>query len=156
MDSAAIVVSGLLAGAFAAALAVMFTAPPENIVPAFACGLVTWIVRGGLVASGLGVGWATVLASVAAVLVAAAATPRHVVTPVVLISAVFPIAAGVAVFNAIIALFRVSTATGVALQEASATLSANIGKAFSTFVAIAVGLQIGSTIIRSARRRREG
>ncbi len=142
--------NALCAAAMAAAFAVVFTAPLRYIVPSFCCGLAALLARDLLASGGLNVHWATVVAAIAAVIAAVALTPRHAVVPVVLITAVLPLGAAATVFNALIELLRVSSLEGAALVDASARLSASLGKAFTTFVAIALGLQIGISFVRAA------
>lgn len=153
MDAFADVLLNALCGAgFAAAMAVVFTAPRRYVAPSFLCGLTALLVRGLLSTSGMGVGVATLVASAVAVIAAVAVTPRHTVVPVVLIAAVMPLGAGAAAFHTIVQLLRISSAQGPALNDASMTLMANLGRAFTTLVAIAVGLQIGIALVPSLLR----
>jgi hypothetical protein len=75
-----------------------------------------------------------------------------------LVSGVLPLGAAVAMFNAITELMKVSSLKGEALSGASVALSANIGKVFTTSLAIALGLAAGIAIVRLFRREevREG
>ncbi|HZR26665.1 MAG TPA: hypothetical protein VFA59_23930 [Vicinamibacterales bacterium] len=152
----ALLPNALCAAGTAAMLAVVFTAPPRYVLPSFACGLAALLARDLLAASGMNVHWATAVASAGAVIAAAAVTPEHAVVPVVLIAAVLPLGAAVAVFTAMIELLRVSSVEGAALVDASVKLSASLGKAFTTFVAIALGLQIGVAAVRAARHEQDG
>ena len=92
------------------------------------------------------------------VLVAVTIIHGHVVSPAVLISGVLPLGAAVAMFNAIVALMNVSHLEGEALSGASVALIANMGKVFTTSLAIALGLGAGMAIVRLFRREevREG
>lgn len=148
--------NALYAAGTAATLAVIFTAPPRYIFPSFACGLAATLVRDLLTAGGVNVHWATLVASAAAVISAVVVTPRHAVVPVVLIAATVPLGAGIATLHAVMHLLRVSSAQGAALAEASAALAASLGRAFTTFVAIALGLQGGIALVGSRRREQEG
>jgi hypothetical protein len=96
--------------------------------------------------------WSTAVAAAVVVLVAVAILRRHVVSPVVLVSGVLPLGAAVAMFNAIAALMKVSYLQGEALNGASVMLSANMGKVFTTSLAIALGLGAGMAIVRLFRR----
>jgi hypothetical protein len=58
----------------------------------------------------------------------------------------------VAVFNVIFALIRLSTAAGDARTEYSLPFTANLAVAFTTFMAIALGLGAGLAIVRIFRR----
>lgn len=154
MDAfAGVLLNGLCGAAFAAAMAVVFTAPARYVVPSFLCGLSAQIVHGLLTTGGVGVGGATLVASAVAVVAAVAVTPRHTVVPAVLIAGVLPLGAGSAVFHTIVQLIRISSAQGPALNEASMSLMANLGRAFTTLVAIAVGLQIGIALVRPSLLR---
>ena len=70
----------------------------------------------------------------------------------VLICGVLPLGAAVAMFNLIFALMQVSSLQGEALGGASVALSANLGKMFTTSLAIAVGLAAGMAIVQLFRR----
>lgn len=144
----------LCAGVFAATLVIALTGPPRYILPAFAAGFVAYGVRAVVLATGVGINWATVPAAAAAVLVAAIVTRRHRAEPVVVISAILPLSAAVSVFAAILDLVRASQATGEALQQLSTSLTADIGAAFTTTAALVLGLQIGFSIVRFARTSR--
>ena len=145
---ATVLLNGLCGAAFAATMAVIFTAPPRYVAPAFLSGLAAQLARDLLATGGMHVGGATMVASAVAVIAAVATTPRHTVVPVVLIAAVLPLGAGIAVFHAMIQLLRLSSAQGPALAEASTTLMGHLGRAFTTFVAIALGLEIGIALVR--------
>jgi hypothetical protein len=93
-----------------------------------------------------------ILAAAVVVLVAAAVFRRHVVSPVVLVSGVLPLGAVVAMFNAIVELMKVSSHTGEMLSGASVALGANVGKVSTTSLAIALGLEVGISIVRLFRR----
>jgi hypothetical protein len=93
-----------------------------------------------------------VVAAAVVVVVAVAIVRRHTVSPVVLICGVLPLGAAVAMFNLFFALRQVSSLQGEALGEASVALSANLGKMFTTSLAIAVGLAAGMAIVRLCRR----
>ena len=152
---AGVLLNGLCGAAFAAAMAIVFTAPGRYVVPSFFCGLSAQIVRGLLTTGGMNVGGATLIASAVAVIAAVAVTPRHIVVPGVLIAGVLPLGAGAAVFHTITQLVRISSAQGAALNDASMIMMANLGRAFTTLVAIAVGLQIGIVLVRPVLRRHE-
>jgi len=92
------------------------------------------------------------IAAAVVVVLAVAIIRRHTVSPVVLICGVLPLGAAVAMSNLIFALMQVSSFTGEALSGASVALSANLGKVFTTSLAIAVGLGAGMAIVRLFRR----
>ncbi len=151
MNYAAVLLDGLLAGFFSSALGVIFTAPPRYLVPVFFCGFTGRSVRDVLLGWGFGNGWATMVASVAVVLVAAAVIRRHPVSPVALVSGVLPLAASASLFDAILDLIKVSTMKGEALHDAAISLIANAGEIFTTSLAIALGLAAGMAIVRAVR-----
>src|SRR5688572_16876509 len=92
----------LWAALFATGLAVRLTAPVRYLVPTFLCGFVGRAMRDVSMASGLSLGWATVIAAAAVVLVAVTMVRRHRVSPVVLVCGVLPLGATVAMFNLIL------------------------------------------------------
>jgi uncharacterized membrane protein YjjB (DUF3815 family) len=149
---AMIVVTAILAGAHAAAMAVVFTAPREYVVPSFICGFAARLVRDSLLVVGTGSAWATFLAATVAVLVAVMVTPRRAVPPVVLVAAVVQLAASVAVFNVFVEMLRAPSLEGPALAESAVRLNNSLGRAFTAFVAIALGLQLGVLLTRRKRR----
>jgi uncharacterized membrane protein YjjB (DUF3815 family) len=153
LDLSAILMKGLWAGFYASGLGVLLTAPPRYIVPAFLCGFAGRLARDALLSWGMGQNWSNAVAAAVVVLVAAAIIRRHAVSPVVLISGVLPLGASVGMFNAIVELMKVSSLKGEALSRASVALSANIGKVFTTSLAIALGLGAGIAIVRLFRRK---
>ena len=151
MDLGTILLQGLLAGFFAGALGVILTAPPRYLIPVFLCGFTGRFVRDALMSFGLSLNWSTMLAAAAIVLAAAAIIRRHTVSPVTLASAILPLAASSSMFDAILALMRVSASTGEALQSASVSLIFNASKLFMTSLAIALGLAFGLVIVKVIR-----
>jgi uncharacterized membrane protein YjjB (DUF3815 family) len=154
MNSLTILLNGLLAGCFSSALGVILTAPPQYLVPVFFCGFAGRFVRDGLVSVGLSLNWSTMIAAAAVVLVAAAFIRRHAVSPVALVSGVLPLAASASMFDAMLAMMRVSSSTGEPLRDASVSLISNTGKLFMTSLAIALGLAAGVVIVRVIRGER--
>ena len=152
MDLLAILINSLWAGLFAGGLGVLLAAPPRYIVPAFLCGLAGRFTRDVFMGWGMSQNWSTAVAAAVVVLVAVAILRRHVVSPVVLVSGILPLGAAVAMFNAIAALMKVSYLQGEALSGASVMLSANMGRVFTTSLAIALGLGAGMAIVRLFRR----
>ncbi len=155
MEMAVALGHAVTAAGLAASLAVVFTAPAACIVPSFVSGLATYLVRESLAGIGMHEAGATAIASATAVLVAMTVTPKRLAATVVVIAAIIPLSAGVALFAAITDLLKVSTYQGAALEEASIGLNANLARAFTTFAAIAFGLQLGFTLARLLRIRTE-
>jgi uncharacterized membrane protein YjjB (DUF3815 family) len=152
MDLPAILLNSLWAGLFASGLGVLLTAPSRYLVRTLLCGFVGRGMRDICMGWSLGQHWSTVIAAAAVVLVAVAISRRHTVSPVVLICGVLPLGAAVAMFNLILSLMRVSSATGEALTRASVVLTASLGTVFTTSLAIAIGLGAGIAIVGLLRR----
>lgn len=152
MEVPEILLNALWGGLFASGLAVSLTAPVRYLVPTFFCGFLGRGARDACVAWGLSYNWATVIAAAAVVLVASAIVRGHRVSPVVLICAVLPLGASVAMFHVIFGLMRVSSLQGEALTEASVALLSNLGKLFTGSLALALGLVAGIAIVRFFKR----
>lgn len=152
MDLLVILMNSLWAGLFAGGQGILLTAPRRYILPAFLCGFAGRFARDVFMSWGVSQNWSTAVAAAVVVLVGVAVIQRHVVSPVVVISGVLPLGAAVAMFNAIIDLMKVSSLKGEALSGASIALSANMGKVFTTSLAIALGLGAGIAIVRFFRR----
>ncbi len=155
MSALPYVLDGLWAGAFAAALALLLTAPAGYVFPTFVCGFIGRCLRDVGMAGGLGQDWATLIAAAFEVLVAAALIRgRHVshVSPVVLICGVLPLGAAVAMFQLMFALLQTSTLKGAPLEQASVAFTANLSKVFTGSLAIALGLAAGLTLVELVRR----
>ena len=158
MNLFAILTNSLWAGLFASGWGILLTAPRRYILPAFLCGFAGRFARDAFMSWGMSQNWSTAVAAAVVVLFAVAIIRRNVVSPVVLVSGILPLGAAVAMFNAIVALMKVSHLEGEALSGASVALSANMGKVFTTSLAIALGLGAGMAIVRLFRREevREG
>ena len=152
MNIAAIAQSALWAGLFSCGLGILFTSPPRQMARTFLCGLAARLTRDLLMGAGMSINWATVIAAAVLVLVAVAILREQIASPVVLFSGVIPLGAAVAMFRMIMGLVKVSTLQGDALSAASITLSADMGKVFTTTLAIAVGLGAGMAVVRLLRR----
>ncbi|MDX9788191.1 MAG: threonine/serine exporter family protein [Desulfobacterales bacterium] len=155
MDLLAILMNSLWAGLFAGGLGILLTAPPRYIVPAFLSGFAGRFVRDAFMSWGMNQNWSTAVAAAVVVWVAVILIRGHEVSPVVMISGVLPLGAAVAMFNGIVELMRVSSIQGEALSGASVALIANMGKVFTTSLAIALGLGAGVAITRLFRREGE-
>ena len=152
MDLLAILMNSLWAGLFASGLGILLTAPLRYIAPAFLCGFAGRLARDVFMIWGMGQNWSTAVAAAVVVLIAVAIVRRSVVSPVVLITGVLPLGAAVAMVNTILELMKVSSLQGEALSRASIALSANIGKVFTTSLAIALGLAAGIAIVKFFRQ----
>jgi len=152
MDLPAILLNALWGGLFAAGMAVSLTAPARYVFPTFLCGFLARGGRDACAAAGLSHNWATAIAAAAVVLVASAIVRGHRVSPVVLICAVLPLGASVAMFHLLFGMMRVSSLQGEALAEASVALISNLGKVFTGSLAVALGLLAGIAIVRVFKR----
>jgi len=152
MELSTILISSAWAGLFASGWAVLLTAPARFIAAAFVGGFAARFARDALTSWGLSQNWSTAFAAAIVVLIAVAITRRNAVSPVVLVTGVLPLGAVVAMFYTIILLMKVSFLTGEALNGAVVELSANLGKAFTTTLAIALGLGAGLGIARFSWR----
>jgi uncharacterized membrane protein YjjB (DUF3815 family) len=152
MDLLAMLMNSLWAGLFAGGLGILLTAPPRYIAPAFLCGFAGRFARDVFMSWRMNQNWSTAVAAAVVVWVAVAIIRRHLESPVVLVSGVLPLGAAVPMFNAIVELMKVSSFKGEALSGASVALSANMGKVFTTSLAIALGLGAGMAIVRLFRR----
>jgi uncharacterized membrane protein YjjB (DUF3815 family) len=140
------------AALFAGAVGVLFTAPPRRLAGTMLCGAAGRLALGVLMGWGVGQNWATLLASTVIVVIAVAVIREREASPVVLVSAVIPLGASVPIFSTIVGVIRVSSLQDEALSAASVALIASMGKAFTTFLAIGVGLAAGVVLTRLARR----
>jgi uncharacterized membrane protein YjjB (DUF3815 family) len=152
MNIPTILLNSLWAALFATGMGILLTAPLRYIGTTFLCGFAGRLVRDVLMGWGLSQNWSTAVAVAVLVLVAAAIAQRQRISPVVLICAVLPLGAAVAMFNVILELMKVSSLKGEALNASSVALTANAGKAFAGTLAIAVGIAAGMAIVRLIRR----
>jgi len=152
MDLSTIFVNSLWAGLFAGSLSILFTAPLRYVPATLFCGFAGRCVRNVLMIYGLTQNWSTVIAAAVVALVAVAMIRGNAVCPVMLVAGVIPLGATVAMFNAIIELMKVSSLSGEALSASSVVLNANVGKVFTTSLAISLGLGIGMAVVRLLRR----
>lgn len=152
MDLPAILLNNLWAALFATGLGVSLTAPVRFLIPTFVCAFVGRGVRDIWMAGGLSQNWATLIAAAVVVVLAVVLIRGHTVSPVVLVCGVLPLGATVPMFKLILALMQLSSLKGEALTAASVAMNANLGKAFTTSLAIVLGLAAGLAIARLFRR----
>ena len=143
---------GLVSGAFAGGLAVLLTAPPRDLLPAFLCGAAGRLLRDEFVSWGVSVSWSTMIAAAGVVLLATALMRRRAVSPAVLISAVLPLGAATAIFNMLLSLMKIPALSGEELNKAAVALAANTSKAFIITLAVALGMCLGLMIVRFFER----
>jgi len=141
--------NSIWAGLFAAALAVVLTAPPQAIVPSLLCGFAARLIRNILVGWGLSSSAAVVVAAAACVLLGLALTSRRRSFSVIaIVTGVLPLGAAVALFNSIKGILNMSGLKEQALVTASAQLSANLSAVFTTTFAMVLGIGVGFLIAR--------
>jgi uncharacterized membrane protein YjjB (DUF3815 family) len=144
------VVNSVWAGLFAAALAVVLTAPPQAIVPSLLCGFAARLIRNVLIGWGLSSSAAVVVAAAACVLLAIVlANRRRNFSLIALVTGVLPLGAAVALFNSIKGILNISGLKEQALITASAQLSANLSAVFTTTLAMVLGIGLGFLIART-------
>lgn len=149
---------GLWAAVFAVAFGVLLSMPLRGLGTCALCGLVGSLVRDLVIGLDAGPSWATVVATVAVVLAASLEFRGRRLAPVAIICGVLPLGAAVSYFQTIAALLRIPAQSGQELEQTSLALVAYVGRAFTTTLAIAVGIGAGlfvvSTLERFAKRPR--
>jgi uncharacterized membrane protein YjjB (DUF3815 family) len=149
MDITPMLLNSIWAGLFAAALAVVLTAPPQAIVPSLLCGFAARLIRNVLVGWGLSLSTAVVVAAATCVLLGLALTSRRRSFSVIaIVTGVLPLGAAVALFNSIKGILNMSGLKEQALVTASAQLSANLSAVFTTTFAMVLGIGVGFLIAR--------
>ncbi|HLY00985.1 MAG TPA: hypothetical protein VKR56_00660 [Candidatus Cybelea sp.] len=149
MDIAPMLLNSIWAGLFAAALAVVLTAPAQAIVPSLLCGFAARFIRNVLIGWGLSSSGAVVVAAAGCVLLAIALTSRRRGASVIaIVTGVLPLGAAVALFNSIKGVLNISGLKEQALITASAQLAANLSAVFTTTFAMALGIGLGFLIAR--------
>ena len=155
MSFAAGLIPGIQAACFAAALGLLFTAPPRYLAATAACGFAGRLVRDLLTGADMGSGWATVLAAASVGLAAAAMLRNRAVPPVVLVSGLLPLGAAGATFDMILGFMKLPSLQGEALRAAADSFIASASKAFMTYLALAVGLSLTMAALRLAKPDRD-
>jgi uncharacterized membrane protein YjjB (DUF3815 family) len=144
-----ILFNAVWAGLFAAALAIVLTAPPQAIFPSLLCGFAARLIRNVLIGWGVSSSAAVVIAAAACVLLAVAlARRRHNFSVIAIVTGVLPLGAAVALFNSIRGILSISALKEPALTAASAQLSANLSVVFTTTLAMVLGIGLGFLIAR--------
>jgi uncharacterized membrane protein YjjB (DUF3815 family) len=142
-----ILLNAIWAGLFAAALAVVLTAPPQAIFPSLFCGFAARLTRNVLIGWGASSSAAVVVAATACVLLALAfASRRRAFSVIAIVTGVLPLGAAVALFNSVKGILSLPALKDQALIAASAQLSANLGTVFTTTLAMVLGIGVGFLI----------
>lgn len=152
MSLLASTIEGLWAAIFAAAFGVLLSMPLRGLGTCALCGLVGSLVRDLAIGLGSSRSWATVVATIAVVLAAAVEMRSRRLAPVAIICGVFPLGAAVSFFKTIAGLLRIPSQSGPALEQASVELVANVARAFTTTLAIAVGIGTGLFLVSRIER----
>jgi uncharacterized membrane protein YjjB (DUF3815 family) len=158
MTLSASLLDGLWAAVFAVAFGVLLSMPLRGLGTCALCGLVGSVVRDMVVGLGASASWATVVATIAVVLATTLELRGRRLAPVAIICGILPLGAAVSYFQTIAALLRIPSQSGLLLEQTSLALVANVGRAFTITLAIAVGIGTGlfliSSLERIAKRRR--
>ena len=96
--------------------------------------------------------WATLIAATLVIFVAALLIRRPVVSPVVMVSALLPLGAALPFFRAIADFLSIPSMTAERLALLPQTMLSNLGKVFTTTVAIGVGVSVAIYVVRALRR----
>jgi uncharacterized membrane protein YjjB (DUF3815 family) len=146
------VLNSVWAGLFAAALAIVLSAPSQAILPSLLCGFASRLIRNVLIGWGVSSNISIVVAAAACVLLAIAIVGRRRNFPLIaVVTGVLPLGAAVAFFNSIKGILGISALKEQALITASAQLSANLSTVFTTTLAIVLGIGVGFLIARAFR-----
>lgn len=143
---------GLWAAVFAVAFGVLLSMPLRGLGTCGLCGLVGSLVRDLVIGWGAGPSWATVVATIAVVLAAALEFRGRRLAPVAIICGVLPLGAAVSYFQTIAGLLRIPAQHGPELEQASLDLVASMGRAFTTTLAIALGIGVGLFLVSTLER----
>ena len=147
------VVGNAIPAAFlAASLGILMTAPPRYLVATAVCGFAGRVTRDLLLESHMGIGWATLFAACVVVLLGAAVIRRSAVPPVVMVNGLLPLGAAGVTFDMILGFMRIPNLQGAALSAATVALVSSSAKAFMTYLALAVGMYLGMTLLRVVDR----
>lgn len=148
---------GVWSGLLAAAIAVIFSAPPAALLPSFGGGFIARVVRDGLMAhAGVSQPVATLIAAAAVVIVVAPLVRirRPGISPVVILSSYVPLGAAKAFFAATVGILKAPLLKGEDLAAAPVELLINVSLVLKTTFAIVLGAALGYMIIQTLRAAR--
>ncbi len=143
-----ILTDGLWGGLFALAMAAVFSAPYQGLIPSFCCGFVARSVRDTVIGWGGGQIPAIAIAAALAVMTAIALVRRPGLSPIVMLSGLLPLGAAAPCFNAIVDFLQITSLKGDALTPVPLRLVLDLSRVFTTFLAIAVGGSLGFALAR--------
>jgi uncharacterized membrane protein YjjB (DUF3815 family) len=152
MSITEILTIGMWSAFFATSMSIMNSTPYKFIIPTFFCGMAGVFTRDFLQNAGLSVNWSTMTAAFVIVLLAGIIIRSQRVPPIVLICAVLPQWASVAMFNMMNDIRRVSILSGDELSKAVVSLVANTAMVFIISAAIAVGFALGLAVLKFVYR----
>ena len=152
MNLIAVLVGGIWAGVFAAALAIVFSAPVNTMFSGFCGGFVARFSRDVLLGWGSKPELATLVAAALVVFVGAFLVHRHGDSLATIAGAVIPLAPGAIFIHAITDFLLISSQPDDKLVGVPAELVSNLSKVFTTTVAIAVGLSLAILVLQTVKR----
>lgn len=135
-------------GFFACSMSILNSTPFKYIIPTIICGFTGIVVRDLLQNQGLSSNWSTMFAAFTIVIMAGIIIRSKYVPPIVLICAVLPQWASVAMFNMLDDLRKVSISTGDQLNKAAIDLCANFANVILVSIVIAIGFAIGIGLLK--------
>ncbi len=156
MDVTTLLVDGSWAGAFAAAMVIIAAGPWRGVLPTFCAGFVARFARDGLVAAGVDLTLATLVAAALVVFVAALLIRRPAVSPVVTMSALLPLGAALAFLRVLLDFLRLPSMTRESPALLPQTLLSNLATVFTTTTAIAAGVSLAILAVRAVQREAVG
>jgi len=138
---------------FATSMSILNSTPYKFIIPTFVCGFAGILIRDLCQGWGLSPNWSTLVAAFAIAMIAGLTIRSRYVPPIVLICAVLPQWASVAMFNMLNDLRKVSLLTGDELNKAAIDLSANFANVVVISIAIAIGFALGLGVLKLIYRK---
>lgn len=148
-----ILIDGLWSALFATAMSIRNSTPYKFILPTFICGVAGVLARDLSQNAGLSSNLATMVAAFVIVIVAGLFLRSQYVPPVVMICAILPLWASVAMFNMLNDIRKISTLSGEALNESAVNLTANTAIVLIITISIVVGFIAGLAILKFIYRK---
>jgi uncharacterized membrane protein YjjB (DUF3815 family) len=152
-DLLPLLVNAAWGGLFAAVMSVLFQAPASAMLPCFVAGLAGRLASNLLLAAGVGPHLTTFIAATLVALIASVMFRRPGASPLVMVSALLPLAAAVAFFRAIAAFLRVPALNSRPPEELTEVMFTNLATLFTTTAAIGAGVAVALVVVRLLRRQ---
>ena len=152
MNLIALLVGGIWAGVFAAALAIVFSVPVNVVFSGFCGGFVARFSRDVLLGWGAKPELATLVAAALVVFVGALLVRRHSDLLATVAGACVPLTPGTVFIRAITDFLLISSRPDDKLVGVPAELVSNLSRVFTTTVAIAVGLSLAILVLQTVKR----